>query len=178
MPENLSSRNELPFLATLPRHTSRWDETARRAIVIGVLYRSGWSFRPSLPHPPPPLPSDVQPPLTYRPSLHRGYARAYLKDLEAIRATSIIDIIHSGESLAVRDAARLPTQGTCSRCNYISSQAVCKACVLLQGLNQVSDSTRLRWWNEVLVSGGLCAIVCQENIGNGGLHTSGTPCIT
>ena len=69
----------------------------------------------------------------------RGYARAYLKDLEAIRPTSIIDIIHSGESLAVRDAARLPTQGTCSRCQYISSQPVCKACVLLQGLNQVGD---------------------------------------
>ncbi|XP_043188421.1 cytoplasmic tRNA 2-thiolation protein 1-like [Amphibalanus amphitrite] len=72
----------------------------------------------------------------YSPNAYRGYARAYLKDLEAIRATSIIDIIHSGESLAVRDAARLPTQGTCSRCQYISSQPVCKACVLLQGLNQ------------------------------------------
>ncbi|XP_037082001.1 cytoplasmic tRNA 2-thiolation protein 1-like isoform X1 [Pollicipes pollicipes] len=72
----------------------------------------------------------------YSPNAYRGHARAFLKDLEAIRATSIIDIIHSGESLAVRDAARLPAQGTCTRCGYISSQAVCKACVLLEGLNQ------------------------------------------
>jgi cytoplasmic tRNA 2-thiolation protein 1 len=33
----------------------------------------------------------------------------------------------------------LPTQqkmGTCARCGYLSSQAVCKACVLLEGLNK------------------------------------------
>ena len=26
--------------------------------------------------------------------------------------------------------------GTCSQCNYISSQEICKACVLLDGLNR------------------------------------------
>ena len=30
---------------------------------------------------------------------------------------------------------KLPTPGNCTRCNYISSQPVCKACVLLEGLN-------------------------------------------
>ena len=29
----------------------------------------------------------------------RGYARAYIKDVEKIRATAIIDIIHSGEQV-------------------------------------------------------------------------------
>ncbi|XP_072178654.1 cytoplasmic tRNA 2-thiolation protein 1-like [Diadema setosum] len=72
----------------------------------------------------------------YSPNAYRGYARAYLKDLEKIRSTSIIDIIHSGESLSVRKEVKMPTQGTCSRCNYISSQPVCKACTLLEGLNK------------------------------------------
>ena len=31
--------------------------------------------------------------------LLRGYARAYIKDVEKIRATAIIDIIHSGEQV-------------------------------------------------------------------------------
>ena len=33
------------------------------------------------------------------PLLLRGYARAYIKDVEKIRATAIIDIIHSGEQV-------------------------------------------------------------------------------
>jgi cytoplasmic tRNA 2-thiolation protein 1 len=34
----------------------------------------------------------------YSPNAYRGYARAFIKDLEAIRPSTIIDIIHSGES--------------------------------------------------------------------------------
>lgn len=72
----------------------------------------------------------------YSPNAYRGHARAYLKDLEAIRPTSILDIIHSGECMAVKEGVRLPQKGTCSRCGYISSQQFCKACVLLEGLNR------------------------------------------
>ena len=72
----------------------------------------------------------------YSPNAYRGYARAFIKDLEAIRARSIIDIIHSGEKLAVRKDAKLPVQGTCERCGYISSMSLCKACNLLEGLNR------------------------------------------
>lgn len=32
----------------------------------------------------------------YAPDAYRGHARALVKDLEAMRSTSIIDIIHSG----------------------------------------------------------------------------------
>ena len=79
------------------------------------------------------------------------------------RPSSIMDIIHSGESMAkcVSDTAkeRMPVQGVCRRCGYISSMDVCKvkenknialngrsyiftnyaplqACVLLEGLNK------------------------------------------
>ncbi|XP_065186831.1 cytoplasmic tRNA 2-thiolation protein 1-like [Sycon ciliatum] len=72
----------------------------------------------------------------YSPNAYRGYARAFLKDLEAVRATSIIDVIHSGECMAVRKEVKMPTQGTCRQCGYISSQELCKACVLLEGLNR------------------------------------------
>ncbi|XP_013386470.1 cytoplasmic tRNA 2-thiolation protein 1-like [Lingula anatina] len=72
----------------------------------------------------------------YSPNAYRGHARTYIKDLEAIRPSSIIDIIHSGECMAVKKEVKLPVQGTCSRCGYISSQEVCKACVLLEGLNK------------------------------------------
>ena len=34
---------------------------------------------------------------SYSPNAYRGYARAFLKDLERIRPSAIIDIIHSGK---------------------------------------------------------------------------------
>ncbi|XP_008296100.1 cytoplasmic tRNA 2-thiolation protein 1 [Stegastes partitus] len=72
----------------------------------------------------------------YSPNAYRGYARTFLKDLESIRPSTIMDIIHSGENLSVREGVKMPVQGTCSRCGYISSQALCKSCVLLEGLNR------------------------------------------
>ena len=72
----------------------------------------------------------------YSPNAYRGHARTFLKDLEAIRPSSIIDIIYSGECMAVKQGVKMPTQGTCQKCGYISSMALCKACVLLEGLNR------------------------------------------
>jgi cytoplasmic tRNA 2-thiolation protein 1 len=72
----------------------------------------------------------------YSPNAYRGHARAYIKDLEAIRPSAIIDIIHSGESLAIKKEIKLPKQGICERCGYMSSMSICKACNLLEGLNK------------------------------------------
>lgn len=72
----------------------------------------------------------------YSPNAYRGHARTFLKDLESVRPSSIMDIIHSGENLSVREGVKMPVQGTCARCGYISSQALCKSCVLLEGLNR------------------------------------------
>ena len=72
----------------------------------------------------------------YSPNAYRGHARAFLKDLESIRPSSIIDIIHSGDSMAVKGEVKMPVQGRCQKCGYISSQTLCKACVLLEGLNR------------------------------------------
>uniref|UniRef100_A0A1B0GMH6 Cytoplasmic tRNA 2-thiolation protein 1 n=1 Tax=Phlebotomus papatasi TaxID=29031 RepID=A0A1B0GMH6_PHLPP len=72
----------------------------------------------------------------FAPNAYRGHARAFLKDLERIQPSVIIDIIHSGEQLAFRDAVKVPKRGTCERCGFVSSQQPCKACVLLEGLNK------------------------------------------
>ncbi|KAI8822417.1 uncharacterized protein EV422DRAFT_585789 [Fimicolochytrium jonesii] len=79
----------------------------------------------------------------YSPNAYRGYARAFLKDLEAIRPSAIMDIIHSGEAWESKVEVKVNVAvngkvvvGTCERCGYMSSQKLCKACVLLEGLNK------------------------------------------
>ncbi|MCJ1312911.1 nucleotidyltransferase [Agyrium rufum] len=44
-----------------------------------------------------------------------------------------------------RTARKLPKQrmGTCSRCGYLSSQKICKACSLLEGLNKSKPKTEI-----------------------------------
>lgn len=71
----------------------------------------------------------------YAPNAYRGHARAFLKDLEALRPQSIVDIVRSGEALQVRSEVRQREQRTCERCGYIASNRWCKACVLLASLN-------------------------------------------
>lgn len=73
----------------------------------------------------------------YAPNSYRGFARNFLKDIESIRSNSIIDIVKSGDRITLGCVAkkRLPEQRKCSRCHYISSQKLCKACTILDGLN-------------------------------------------
>ena len=56
------------------------------------------------------------------------------------RPRAILDLIRSAEEFRFAEpaegGARAPVAGTCERCGYISSQAVCKACLLLEGLNR------------------------------------------
>lgn len=72
----------------------------------------------------------------FAPNAYRGHARAFLKDLEKIRPTVIMDIIHSGEQLKFRDTIKKPAIGNCEKCGFVSSCQPCKACVLLEGLNR------------------------------------------
>lgn len=75
----------------------------------------------------------------YSPNAYRGYARTFLKDLEAIRPSSIVDIIQSGQNLkistVVKQSKKTELQN-CARCGYISSNKTCKACILLEGLEK------------------------------------------
>ncbi|XP_057773648.1 cytoplasmic tRNA 2-thiolation protein 1-like [Salvia miltiorrhiza] len=72
----------------------------------------------------------------YSPNAYRGFAREFIKDLERIRPRAILDIIKSGEDFRIATYTKMPEQGNCERCGYISSQKWCKACVLLDGLNR------------------------------------------
>jgi len=38
----------------------------------------------------------------YSPDAYRGHARGFLKDLESVRPSAIIDIIHSGEAFEIK----------------------------------------------------------------------------
>lgn len=71
----------------------------------------------------------------YAPDSYRAYSRKFIKDLERIRPESIVALIKSGESIVVKSEVALPTSINCNRCGYISSQSICKACLLLEGLN-------------------------------------------
>lgn len=75
----------------------------------------------------------------YSPNAYRGFAREFLKDLEKLRPSAIIDIIHAGEEMCFKDdssGVKMPVQMTCLKCGYMSSNKICKACALLEGLNQ------------------------------------------
>ncbi|KAJ8470445.1 hypothetical protein OPV22_024788 [Ensete ventricosum] len=72
----------------------------------------------------------------YSPNAYRGFAREFIKDLERMRPRAILDIIRSGENFRTATSTKMPEQGTCERCGYISSQKLCKACLLLEGLNR------------------------------------------
>ena len=71
----------------------------------------------------------------YSPNSYRGFARAFIKNLESVRPAAILDIIHSAEQLTVKQGVKVPQRGTCSRCGSVSSQGLCNACVMLEGLN-------------------------------------------
>ncbi|KAK4053361.1 cytosolic thiouridylase subunit Ctu1 [Microbotryomycetes sp. JL221] len=94
----------------------------------------------------------------YSPTAYRGHARALVKDLESIRPSAIVDIIYSGEAMAASTKllgrkvandtagahggkllrASKYVQQTCHRCHSLSSQPLCQACALLEGLNKSS----------------------------------------
>ncbi|XP_054707966.1 cytoplasmic tRNA 2-thiolation protein 1-like [Uloborus diversus] len=102
----------------------------------------------------------------YSPNAYRGHARAYLKDLEAIQPSVILDIIHSGECMKLKEDIKLPSQGVCEKCGLVSSQSICKACLLLEGLNTgvpglgVKKSSKIKRRNPNAPTG--CKGSCQS----------------
>lgn len=72
----------------------------------------------------------------FAPNAYRGHARKFLKDLEKCRPSVIMDIIHSGEQLHFKETTKMPVRIRCKRCGFVASQELCKACVLLEGLNR------------------------------------------
>ncbi|GMS95634.1 hypothetical protein PENTCL1PPCAC_17809, partial [Pristionchus entomophagus] len=71
----------------------------------------------------------------YAPNAYRQFARTLVKRLERTRPRAILDLIQSAENISVKKDVAVPTLGLCTKCGYISSQSLCKACLLLEGLN-------------------------------------------
>ena len=112
----------------------------------------------------------------YSPFAARGFAREFVKDLEAARPRAIVDLVRSAEQMRIKNAttATAPKPGTCERCGYLSSQTVCKACVLLEGLNKGMPRlgvTRTRKRD----GGGAVSVVVAESSGNGSCGDGGAP---
>ncbi|KAM3142974.1 cytosolic thiouridylase subunit Ctu1 [Paramecium bursaria] len=82
---------------------------------------------------------------TYSPNAYRGHVRELIKNLESIRPSAIIDIIHSAEQLALPNNVKLPQKQLCTKCNFISSNKICKACTLLESLNQGRAKLQLEY---------------------------------
>ncbi|XP_061875691.1 LOW QUALITY PROTEIN: cytoplasmic tRNA 2-thiolation protein 1-like, partial [Colius striatus] len=72
----------------------------------------------------------------HAPHAYRGHARSLLKELEASRSCSVAALGHSGRRLRVAAGVATASLGSCSRCGFASSQALCKACVLLAALEK------------------------------------------
>jgi cytoplasmic tRNA 2-thiolation protein 1 len=77
----------------------------------------------------------------YAPNAFRTFARDLVKELEALRPRAIIDTLTAAQALS-RHADGVSAVGTviavkqCARCGYVSSQVICKACILLEHLRR------------------------------------------
>uniref|UniRef100_A0AC35UE87 Cytoplasmic tRNA 2-thiolation protein 1 n=1 Tax=Rhabditophanes sp. KR3021 TaxID=114890 RepID=A0AC35UE87_9BILA len=89
----------------------------------------------------------------YSPNAFRGNVRTLIKDLEAIRPRTIMDLIRSAESLTLKADVFIPEKLLCENCGYISSQKICKACLLLTGLEKddphMGVSKKKKWKVEI-----------------------------
>ncbi|KAK4536795.1 hypothetical protein CDCA_CDCA09G2820 [Cyanidium caldarium] len=87
---------------------------------------------------------------TYAPYSYRGAAREFIKQVETLRPRAIRDMADAAEQL--QDTQRRhpsPVTGgsrvhRCARCGYLCSQPYCKACVLLEHLNEGTGSLATR----------------------------------
>ena len=75
---------------------------------------------------------------TYSPQAYRGYAREFIKEVERIEPVCLLNSIISCDEMAVGSGGESSTgqvKKCCEKCGYITSQRICKACVLLEGLD-------------------------------------------
>lgn len=83
---------------------------------------------------------------TYAKEAFRGAARTLIKDLEALRPRCIADAVYSGEHVQVLAREAVPTRPPqpCAKCGFVTSQRLCRACVLLESLKRGEPAVALR----------------------------------
>ena len=84
----------------------------------------------------------------YSPNAYRGHVRELIKDLEAQRPAAIIDIIHSAEKMKLDESVKegnltnkvkAQQKFDCIYCGFMTSNKVCKACLLLDKLKKLKS---------------------------------------
>ena len=81
----------------------------------------------------------------YSPFAYRGHVRELIKDLESTRPQSIVDIILSAEQIQIQTQPnKVITKQKCERCGYMTSNKICKACILLEGLAKKNDKDKAK----------------------------------
>ncbi|CCE61657.1 hypothetical protein TPHA_0A05830 [Tetrapisispora phaffii CBS 4417] len=126
---------------------------------------------------------------SYAPEAFRGTARELMKNLEAIRPSCIIDIIYSGEGLVLKpkkpkrqtvvtkNSSKKMKEGNnttsakktefvdgnrCEKCGYLSSNKICKACMLLEGLE--NSRAKISIENDTSADGAAKTLRTLENL--------------
>jgi cytoplasmic tRNA 2-thiolation protein 1 len=66
----------------------------------------------------------------------RGHSREFIKEVYELDPGYILRMIRTAARLVCGGQTRKPLKQACSVCSMMSSAAVCKACLLLQGLNR------------------------------------------
>ncbi|EUD68445.1 hypothetical protein C922_00841 [Plasmodium inui San Antonio 1] len=79
---------------------------------------------------------------TYSPNSFRGNLRSFIKELEMINPQFILNIIHSSEFFYHNSSRRKVLQ-MCARCGAYTSNPVCKACLIVEGLRNYKDNSFL-----------------------------------
>eukprot|EP00186_Timspurckia_oligopyrenoides_P004463 CAMPEP_0182442110 /NCGR_PEP_ID=MMETSP1172-20130603/1069_1 /TAXON_ID=708627 /ORGANISM="Timspurckia oligopyrenoides, Strain CCMP3278" /LENGTH=354 /DNA_ID=CAMNT_0024636813 /DNA_START=1328 /DNA_END=2392 /DNA_ORIENTATION=+ len=86
----------------------------------------------------------------YSPEAFRGFARAFIKDIEAVRPSAIADTIVSAQCFEYPSTSSdtvkshlSQTLRECKQCGYMTSQPTCKACELLNSLNARKEQLKL-----------------------------------
>ena len=111
----------------------------------------------------------------YSPNAYRGWTRDLIKQLEAARPRAILDVVRSGELMrfpaeeAGRGKATMSQSlGACERCGFMSSQRLCKACILLEGLNRGTPKLALGRHAKSLTNDAVAGVASGSRAGNDG----------
>ncbi|MDR3548421.1 MAG: ATP-binding protein [Candidatus Pacebacteria bacterium] len=80
----------------------------------------------------------------YNPMAYRGNLRGLIKDLERVDSQSVINILHSGSAIVLKQKVKKSKKCVCSRCGFASSQKLCKACTILEMLNSCKPQIELK----------------------------------
>ncbi|SBS85466.1 cytoplasmic tRNA 2-thiolation protein 1, putative [Plasmodium ovale] len=79
---------------------------------------------------------------TYSPNSFRGNLRSFIKEIENINPQFILNIIYSADFFYINTDNKKVLQ-VCTKCGAYTSNAVCKACLIVDGLNNYTDNSFL-----------------------------------